>query len=60
MNSKGSCEFCANYDYDDEYECYYCKINLDEDEYAKFLQGSCDSCHYFQLYDEYKIVKKQN
>ena len=34
--------------------------NLDEDEMERFLRQSMDSCHYFQLYDEYKIVRKQN
>ena len=29
---KTNCEFCMNYYYDDEYECYCCAINLDEDE----------------------------
>ena len=51
------CEFCANFVSDDEFGDY-CNINLDEDEMARFLTRSTDTCHYFQLYDEYKIVKK--
>jgi hypothetical protein len=54
------CEHCAHYIYDDEYECYVCDINLDEDEMARFITGTVRDCHYFNLYDEYKIVKKQN
>ena len=54
------CDNCAHYCYDDEYECYYCDVNLDEDEMAKFITGSLENCHFFQLYDEYKIVEKQN
>mgnify|MGYP003182412978 FL=1 len=53
------CEFCANFVSDDEFGDY-CSINLDEDEMARFLTRSTDTCHYFQLYDEYKIVRKQN
>ena len=53
------CEFCANFVSDDEFGDY-CNINLDEDEMARFLTRSTDTCHYFQLYDEYKIVRKQN
>lgn len=53
------CEFCANFVSDDEFGDY-CNINLDEDEMARFLTRSTDICHYFQLYDEYKIVRKQN
>ena len=60
MPGKSNCEFCAHYAYDDEQECYYCDITLDEDEVYRFLQGNTDSCNYFKLYDEYGIVKKQN
>lgn len=58
--NKSCCEFCANYVFDDEYQSYYCQVNLDEDEMARFMQQSVRDCHYFQLYDEYKIVQKQN
>ncbi len=60
MTQKTNCEFCSHYAYDDKYDCYYCQINLDEDEMERFIRQSVESCHYFQLYDEYKIVKKQN
>ena len=53
------CEFCANFVSDDEFGDY-CSNNLDEEEKARLLSQNTDSCHYFQLYDEYKIVKKQN
>lgn len=55
-----NCESCANYVYDDEMEYYCCDMNLDEDEMYRFLTGTCDSCPYYQIYDEYKIVRKQN
>jgi hypothetical protein len=35
-------------------------VNLDEDEMGKFLSRSFDDCPYFQFYDEYKTVRKQN
>ena len=35
--SSGSCEYCANYVFDEETETYYCDVNLDEDEYYRFL-----------------------
>lgn len=53
------CDMCANYVSDDELGDY-CAVNLDEDEMEKFLTQSVKNCHYFQLYDEYKIVQKQN
>ena len=57
--SKTNCEFCANYVFDDEYQCYYCQINLDEDEMAAFVAGQTGRCPYFRYYDEYKSVHKQ-
>lgn len=55
-----NCETCTNYVYDDEYDCYICLVNLDEDEMYRFLSGANFECPYYQLYDEYKIVRKQN
>ena len=57
-----NCEFCAFYVYDDDgyYECYTCEMDLDEDEMARFLGSSYQSCPYYQTDDEYKIVRKQN
>lgn len=54
------CECCAYYYYDEEYECYSCDINLDEDEMAHFLSCKDFECPYYNPYDEYKIVRKQN
>ena len=55
-----NCESCVNYVYDEEYECYNCEMNLDEDEMQKFLSSQTYNCPYFDLYDEYGIVRKQN
>ena len=35
-------------------------MNLDEDEYIKFLSASYYDCPYYEPDDEYKIVRKQN
>jgi hypothetical protein len=59
MAGKSNCDCCNNYIYDEEEDYYECNINLDEDEFGKFLSNSFDSCPYFQLDDEYKIVRKQ-
>lgn len=55
-----SCEMCAYYAYDELYGEYVCEINLDEDEMSRFLSSADYACPYFNLYDEYKIVRKQN
>ncbi len=54
------CEQCAYYNYDEEYDEYYCSVNLDEDEMEKYVSGNMDYCRYFTPYDEYKVVQKQN
>ena len=45
MADGGCCEFCANYAYDEEDECYYCEVNLDEDEISEYFtehfKGDC-------------------
>lgn len=57
---KSCCDNCLNYRYDDENDCYCCDVDLDEDEMYRFLKGDSASCPYFDFYDEYKIVRKQN
>lgn len=59
MKKAANCEYCANYSYDDEYECYVCEVNLDEDEMARFMTGNFAQCPYFSMGDEYRIVRKQ-
>lgn len=62
MNKKRhavSCDYCGNYEYDDEDETWYCAIDLDEDEMESFLRGIDFSCPYYQPGDEYSIVRHQ-
>lgn len=55
------CENCWYNDYDSESDEYYCSLELDEDEYARFMASGRDTCRYFRPYNgEYDIVKKQN
>ena len=53
------CDTCVNYAYDEEDEYYYCMVNLDEDEMYRFLAGTQKSCPYYQLDDEYGVVRRQ-
>lgn len=59
MPGKSNCDCCMNYVYEEEGDYYECLINLDEDEYSKFLGYAFDNCPYFRLDDEYMIVRKQ-
>ena len=51
---------CENYVYDEQYDSYYCDMNLDEDEMLHFLTGNFGNCPYYRDNDEYRIVRKQN
>ncbi|MCH5257141.1 MAG: hypothetical protein J1D87_07590 [Lachnospiraceae bacterium] len=53
------CDSCINYEYDDDYECYVCMVDLDEDDMSRFLSGGDFDCAFYQLDDEYAIVRKQ-
>ena len=54
-----NCEDCMNYFYDDEYECYVCAMDFDQDE-AEYFIGGKSRCPYFRFGDDYTIVRKQN
>lgn len=59
MRGESNCEACMNYIYDEEYECYICDMDLDQDEMGRFLTNTFENCPYFRLGDEYMIVRKQ-
>lgn len=54
-----NCDQCVNYSYDDEYGCYTCVIDMDEDEAIRLMTDSHYSCPYYRPGDEYTIVRKQ-
>lgn len=56
---KSSCDSCMYYEYDEDYECYVCGVNLDEDEMARFMEDRFYDCPYYRLGDEYAIVRHQ-
>ena len=53
------CDQCVHFVYDEDWECYSCDVNLDEDDMVRFLTGTFDNCPYYQLDDEYQIVRHQ-
>ena len=55
-----NCDYCMNYTYDEDMEMMVCTVELDQDEYARFVTGSVRSCPYFRMGDEYSVVRKQN
>ena len=57
---KSNCDFCVHYEYDEDAQEMVCAVDLDEDELEQYLSGSFRACPYYQPYDEYKSVQKQN
>ena len=58
---KNFCDQCWYNTYDEEDDCYYCDLQLDEDEYAKLMATPHKTCKYFRPdVGEYVIVRKQN
>lgn len=55
----GACDTCVFYDYDEDYDTYSCRVNLDQDEMSRFVTHRTASCPFYRFYDEYKSVHKQ-
>jgi len=57
--AKTSCDTCVYNVYDEEDEEYYCEVDMDEDDAARLMQGHYKECPYYQLDDEYAVVRHQ-
>lgn len=57
--SQSNCDTCAYLIYDEDYECYTCDRNMDEDEYVRLMTDSHYTCPYYRNGDEYAVVRKQ-
>ena len=55
-NSGDTCAYCG---YDEEYGEYVCDIDMDEDEYIRFLTDHHSQCPYYRNGDEYLVVRSQ-
>ena len=56
MTQCESCLFCV---YDEEYDDYVCDVDMDEDEFVRFLANRSDNCPYWRPGDEYITARKQ-
>lgn len=59
MSMQASCETCDNFVYDEEYDEYCCRMDLDEDEYGRIAYDSDYTCPYYRFANEYEVVWKQ-
>ncbi len=53
------CDHCANNEYDEDDEAWYCGVNMDEDDYYRFLTGGNKNCPFYRSDDEYEVVRHQ-
>lgn len=53
------CETCWHYDFDEEYEEYYCLMDLDEDEVYRIMTSKNQRCPYYRQGDEYYLARRQ-
>lgn len=56
------CDTCAYFEYDEDDECYYCSVNMDEDDMARMMNGNSGKvkdCPFYRNGDEYAVVRKQ-
>ncbi|MDT3844810.1 MAG: DUF6472 family protein [Bacillota bacterium] len=55
----GTCETCAYYAYDEDEDDYFCEAQMDEDDYARILEGHYKQCPFYRNDDEYAVVRHQ-
>ena len=54
------CDTCWYYDYDEEYDEYYCMMDLVEDEFFRiFASGNKARCPYYRQGDDYTLARRQ-
>ncbi|MBR2936939.1 MAG: hypothetical protein IKB80_00365 [Oscillospiraceae bacterium] len=56
---ENECETCWHYDYDEEYDEYYCKMDLDEDEVYRLYANPKAHCPYYRQGDDYTLARRQ-
>lgn len=53
------CETCWYFDYDEEFDEYICKMDLDEDEVYRIMTSKRGVCPYYRQGDDYTLARKQ-
>jgi hypothetical protein len=53
------CDTCWYYDYDEEFEEYFCMMDLDEDEVYRFFTQGRSHCPYYRQGDDYTLARRQ-
>ncbi|MBQ7485645.1 MAG: hypothetical protein IJT78_03350 [Oscillospiraceae bacterium] len=53
------CENCQFYQYDEEYDDYFCDAALDEDDMARFVASQTRECPFWRPSDDYRTARRQ-
>ena len=53
------CDTCWYFDYDEEFDEYYCMMDLDEDEYYRIFATNQIRCPYYRQGDDYTLARRQ-
>ena len=53
------CDTCWYFDYDEEFDEYYCMMDLDEDEVYRFFTQGRSHCPYYRQGDDYTLARRQ-
>ena len=53
------CDTCWYYDYDEEYDEYYCMMDLDEDEVYHIFVSQSQRCPFYRQGDDYTLARRQ-
>ena len=53
------CETCWYYDYDEEYEEYFCMMDLDEDDVYRYFVTPKSRCPYYRQGDDSTLARRQ-
>ncbi|HIT34961.1 MAG TPA: hypothetical protein IAC31_10135 [Candidatus Faecousia intestinigallinarum] len=53
------CDSCWYFDYDEEYDEYICRMDLDEDEVYRIHTYRQGRCPYYRQGDDYTLARRQ-
>ena len=57
--ARSNCDSCVYNVYDEDDETYYCEVDLVVFVASRLMQGHYKECPYYQLDDEYAVVRHQ-
>lgn len=53
------CDTCWYFDYDEEYDEYCCMMDLDEDEFYRYVVSGRQHCPFYRQGDDYTLARRQ-